>query len=95
MTDVLTFGEAMVSLRADQPIRTGGSLRMSVAGAEANVAIGLARLGHQVRWVGLTGADQFGALVLRAVSCGQGRTCGSASRLLRGRRAEGVCVPDA
>ncbi|MFE6975112.1 sugar kinase [Streptomyces sp. NPDC057682] len=67
MTDVLTFGEAMVALRADGPIRTGGALRMSVAGAEANVAIGLARLGHRVRWVGCTGADEFGALVLRTL----------------------------
>ncbi|WP_329324659.1 sugar kinase [Streptomyces luteogriseus] len=67
MTDVLTFGEAMVSLRADQPVRTGGALRMSVAGAEANVAIGLARLGHRVRWIGLTGTDEFGALVLRTL----------------------------
>ncbi|MFC8094550.1 sugar kinase [Streptomyces sp. NPDC057301] len=65
--DVLTFGEAMVSFRADQPIRTGGSLRMSVAGAEANVSIGLARLGHRVRWVGLTGADEFGSLVVRTL----------------------------
>ncbi|MGW1227851.1 sugar kinase [Streptomyces sp. NPDC002530] len=67
MTDVLTFGEAMASLRADRPVRTGGSLRISVAGAEANVAIGLARLGHRVRWVGCTGADEFGALVLRTL----------------------------
>ncbi|MEU9705789.1 sugar kinase [Streptomyces sp. NPDC047981] len=65
--DVLTFGEAMVALRADQPIRIGGALRMSVAGAEANVAIGLARLGHQARWVGCTGDDEFGALVLRTL----------------------------
>ncbi|MFC8094561.1 sugar kinase [Streptomyces sp. NPDC057301] len=67
MIDVLTFGEAMVSLRADQPIRAGGVLRMSVAGAETNVAIGLARLGHLVRWVGLTGDDEFGGLVLRTL----------------------------
>ncbi|MGW4055312.1 sugar kinase [Streptomyces sp. NPDC004779] len=67
MTDVLTFGEAMVALRAGQPIRIGGALRMSVAGAEANVAIGLARLGHRARWVGCTGDDEFGALVLRTL----------------------------
>ncbi|SCE00289.1 2-dehydro-3-deoxygluconokinase [Streptomyces sp. Termitarium-T10T-6] len=67
MTDVLTFGEAMVALRADQLIRMGGALRMSVAGAEANVAIGLARLGHRARWVGCTGDDEFGALVQRTL----------------------------
>ncbi|MEV5583073.1 sugar kinase [Streptomyces parvus] len=67
MTDVLTFGESMVSLRADGLIRAGGPLHTSVAGAETNVAIGLARLGHDVRWVGLTGADEFGRLVLRTL----------------------------
>ncbi|MEV6400845.1 sugar kinase [Streptomyces sp. NPDC051907] len=67
MRDVLTFGEAMVALRADQPIRIASTLRMSVAGAEANVSIGLARLGHRVGWVGCTGADEFGALVLRTL----------------------------
>ncbi|MFB7355825.1 sugar kinase [Streptomyces gardneri] len=67
MTDVLTFGEALVTLRAEQSIRNGGSLRMSVAGAEVNVAIGLARLGHAVRWVGCTSRDEFGALVLRTL----------------------------
>ncbi|MFJ4682470.1 sugar kinase [Streptomyces sp. NPDC088789] len=67
MIDVLTFGEAMVSLRTDRPIRAGDALRMSVAGAEANVAIGLARLGHRVRWTGLTGTDGFGDLILRTL----------------------------
>jgi 2-dehydro-3-deoxygluconokinase len=65
--DVLTFGEAMASLRAVRPLRLGGTLRLSVAGAEANVAIGLARLGHAARWVGLVGEDELGALVLRTL----------------------------
>ncbi|MEV6012247.1 sugar kinase [Streptomyces sp. NPDC051976] len=66
-TDVLTFGETMAALRAGQPLLLGGSLRLSVAGAESNVAIGLARLGHRVRWAGLTGADEFGRLVRRTL----------------------------
>ncbi|MFL6074993.1 MAG: sugar kinase [Mycobacteriales bacterium] len=65
--DVVTFGETMAALRADGPIRLGGTARWSVAGAEANVAIGLARLGHAVRWVGRVGADEPGALVLRTL----------------------------
>jgi 2-dehydro-3-deoxygluconokinase len=48
--DVATFGETMAALRALDPIRLGGAMRLSIAGAEANVAIGLARLGHRVRW---------------------------------------------
>lgn len=67
MIDVLTFGEAMVSLRSDGPVATSGSLRTSIAGAETNVSIGLARLGHRARWAGLTGHDAFGHLVLRTL----------------------------
>ncbi|MFC4585848.1 sugar kinase [Sphaerisporangium corydalis] len=65
--DVVTFGEAMAALRACDPIRLGGTMRLSVAGAESNVAIGLARLGHRVRWTGLVGADETGELVLRTL----------------------------
>jgi 2-dehydro-3-deoxygluconokinase len=67
MTDVLTLGETMAAFRAGGPLRLGGQLSLSIAGAEANVAIGLARLGHAVRWVGVTGADELGALVLRTL----------------------------
>ncbi|WP_344939842.1 sugar kinase [Sphaerisporangium flaviroseum] len=65
--DVVTFGETMAALRADGLIRLGGTMRLSVAGAESNVAIGLARLGHRVRWIGLVGADETGELVLRTL----------------------------
>ena len=57
MTEVLTCGETMAVLRGPGPLRLGGSLELSVAGAESNVAIGLARLGHQAGWVGRVGAD--------------------------------------
>ncbi|MGW4646879.1 sugar kinase [Kitasatospora sp. NPDC004289] len=57
----------MAALRADRPLQLGGSLALSVAGAEANVAIGLSRLGHSVRWVGVTGEDEFGRLVRRTL----------------------------
>jgi len=66
-TDVLTFGETMAALRADDPLIMGGPLRLSVAGAESNVAIGLARLGHRASWAGLTGTDEFGRLVRRTL----------------------------
>ena len=42
MTDVVTFGKTMAALRAHDPIRLGGTMGLSVAGAESNVAIGLA-----------------------------------------------------
>lgn len=65
--EVVTFGETMAAMRARGPLRMGGSLGLSVAGAESNVAIGLARLGHRVRWAGRVGADELGALVLRTL----------------------------
>ena len=67
MTEVLTCGETMAVLRGPGPLRLGGSLELSVAGAESNVAIGLARLGHQAGWVGRVGADEPGELVQRTL----------------------------
>ncbi|HZY01177.1 MAG TPA: sugar kinase [Dermatophilaceae bacterium] len=65
--DVVTLGETMVSLRTGTPLRLGGTMTMTVAGAESNVAIGLARLGHTVRWGGRVGADEVGAFILRTM----------------------------
>lgn len=63
--EVLTIGESMVSFRSEGPLVHGGSQVTRVAGAESNVAIGLARLGHAVGWAGRVGQDVFGALILR------------------------------
>lgn len=63
--EVLTFGESMVSFRADGPLVQGGQQTVRLAGAESNVAIGLSRLGHRVAWAGRVGDDAFGRLVLR------------------------------
>ncbi|WSB74147.1 sugar kinase [Streptomyces decoyicus] len=65
--DVLTFGETMVALRGSGPLKLGGTMQVSIAGAESNVAIGLARLGHDVRWAGAVGEDEAGELVLRTL----------------------------
>jgi 2-dehydro-3-deoxygluconokinase len=65
--DVVTFGEALVSLRSTAPLATGASLSMHVAGAESNVAVGLARLGHRVAWVGRVGDDELGEFVRRTL----------------------------
>jgi 2-dehydro-3-deoxygluconokinase len=64
---VVTFGECLAALHGAGPLRLAGSLRLSVAGSESNVAIGLARLGHDVEWIGRVGDDEFGALVLRTL----------------------------
>jgi 2-dehydro-3-deoxygluconokinase len=63
--DLLTFGESMVSLRSAGPLSAGGALAMHVAGAESNVAVGVARLGHSVSWAGVVGADPHGEYILR------------------------------
>ena len=63
--DLLTFGESMVSLRSAGPLSAGGALSMHVAGAESNVAVGVARLGHSVSWAGVVGADPHGEFILR------------------------------
>ncbi|MEU9122389.1 sugar kinase [Streptomyces sp. NPDC048506] len=65
--DVFTFGETMVALRGSGPLRLGGTMHVSVAGAESNVAIGLVRLGHWVSWAGAVGDDEAGQLVLRTL----------------------------
>ncbi|MFS0717779.1 sugar kinase [Arthrobacter sp. 1P04PC] len=65
--DLLTLGEAMVSLRSAGPLSAGGSLGMHVAGAESNVAVGVARLGHRVAWAGVVGSDPHGEFILRGL----------------------------
>ncbi|MEI5100388.1 sugar kinase [Streptomyces sp. PmtG] len=69
----------MVALRGSGPLKLGGAMEVSVAGAESNVAIGLARLGHAVRWAGAVGADEAGELVLRTLRA-EGVDASAASR---------------
>ncbi len=63
--DVLTFGESLVSLRSAGPLVGGGALTMHLAGAECNVAVALARLGHRAAWVGRLSGDELGEFALR------------------------------
>jgi len=67
MTDLLTLGETMVSVRTARPMRLGGDAHLSIAGSESNVAIGLARLGHRAAWVGAVGNDEPGRLIQRTL----------------------------
>lgn len=63
--DLLTFGEAMVSLRSKGPLAQGGPLTTHMAGSEANVAVAVSRLGHTARWVGRVGQDPHGEFIRR------------------------------
>jgi 2-dehydro-3-deoxygluconokinase len=67
---LLTIGETMgvAVTETGDPLRTARSLRLSTAGAESTVAIGLRRLGHEAAWVGVVGQDELGARVLRDLS---------------------------
>ena len=64
--DVATFGEAMLLLVADTPgpIEQAQVFHKRTAGAETNVAIGLARLGLKVGWASRLGADSMGRFLL-------------------------------
>ena len=68
--DVMTFGEAMVLFAAQQegPLASVTQFARYAAGAELNVAIGLARLGHRVGYVGRMGQDAFGEYLLQVIA---------------------------
>ncbi|MES2535711.1 MAG: sugar kinase [Pseudomonadota bacterium] len=74
--DVITFGEAMLLLVADRPgpIEHAQAFYKRTAGAETNVAIGLARLGLKVGWASRLGTDSMGRYLLAAME-GEGIDC--------------------
>lgn len=65
--DVITTGEAMAMFIAQQTgdLAAAEHFVKRIAGAELNVAIGLARLGLQVGWVSRVGNDSFGRFTLQ------------------------------
>lgn len=66
---LVTLGEALMTIGSIDPgpWAMGSGLRASFAGAETNVAIGMARLGHSSCWIGRLGSDPGGSLVLRGL----------------------------
>jgi sugar/nucleoside kinase (ribokinase family) len=67
--DVVTLGEAMTLFVAETPGPLDGVMRFSkrTAGAETNVAIGLARLGFKVGWQSRLGDDSMARYLLAAI----------------------------
>ena len=47
------------------PLALGTTLRLGIAGAESNVAVGVSRLGGRATWIGRVSDDELGELVLR------------------------------
>ncbi|MGH4000427.1 MAG: sugar kinase, partial [Pseudonocardiaceae bacterium] len=63
--DAITFGEAMAMFVAQDsgPLHRASTFAQATAGAETNVATGLARLGHRSGWIGRLGDDPLGLFI--------------------------------
>jgi 2-dehydro-3-deoxygluconokinase len=68
--DVVTFGEAMGLFIANEAglLESVSSFSRATAGAELNVAVGLARLGHRVGYISRFGNDSIGRALLAAIT---------------------------
>jgi 2-dehydro-3-deoxygluconokinase len=88
---VVTIGETMMVFNgpADVPVGVGTPLAATFAGAESNVAIGLARLGHAVRYLSVFGEDVFGQAIVRTI---RGEGVGVSGVRFDGGRPTGVMV---
>lgn len=66
---VVTLGETMALVRTTEigSLRHAHGMALGVGGAETNVAIGLARLGVAVSWLGRVGDDSLGERVAREI----------------------------
>lgn len=64
--DVITFGESMAMFYAKEigELHQVHTFQKALAGAESNVAVGLARLGFSVGWMSKVGADSLGTFIL-------------------------------
>ncbi|GAB3263970.1 sugar kinase [Arthrobacter pigmenti] len=65
--DAVTVGEAMMMVTPTQPspLEEADTFSMNVGGAESNVAMYLAGLGHRVSWLGNVGNDPLGRIIMR------------------------------
>lgn len=70
MPDVLTIGETMglIQLTSSQVLGSEADVHLGIGGTESNVAIGLSRLGHRVRWVSSLGNDVFGRMIAETIT---------------------------
>lgn len=71
--DMVTVGETMVLLHppSESTLRYAPFFTHSIAGAESNVALALARLGKKTRWISRLGDDPFGDMII-ATLAGEG-----------------------
>lgn len=100
--EVVTFGEALGLFVADQPgpLEAATSFTKRTAGAETNVAVGLARLGHRVGWCSRLGDDSLGRYLFAALKS-EGVDCSHVVRdpaqrtglMFKGRAVDGADPP--
>lgn len=90
---LVTVGEVLAVLAASHtgPLALGSDLRLGLAGAESNVAVGVSRLGGSATWIGRVSDDALGDLILRelraeGVTTVAARDPAPTSLLLRERR---------
>ncbi|MFF7789932.1 PfkB family carbohydrate kinase [Streptomyces sp. NPDC007991] len=64
---LVTVGETLAALSASRPgpLSLGADVRLGLAGAESNVAVGVSRLGGSATWIGRVSDDALGDLILR------------------------------
>lgn len=69
MTEVFSVGETMVIFQAMQigNLEDAPQLYQKIGGAESNVLIGLARLGHNVSYMTRVGKDPFGKRIIKSI----------------------------
>ena len=67
--EIVTLGECLMALVASEygPLAEARGFGAHVAGAEANLAVGLSRLGHPTAFIGRVGPDGFGTAICRAL----------------------------
>lgn len=65
--DAVTFGESMAMFYANEygGLHEVSTFSKGLAGAESNVACGLARLGFRMGWMSKVGNDQLGTFILQ------------------------------
>ena len=78
MARVITIGETMAALSPCQAgaLRYVRDYQMRIAGAESNVAVGLAKLGIESAWVSRLGEDELGCFVRNQIRS-EGVDCGN------------------
>lgn len=69
MNEIVALGETMVSFvpASSGPLRYIRRFESRIAGAESNVAIGAAKLGHSAAWVSALGDDEFGHFIENSI----------------------------